>query len=154
MIATMYDWLLFLHVVAAMIWVGGTLAIGVLATHIVRRGEAGDVERFVSSLRVVGPLTLAPATIAVIGFGIWLVADSDAWDFGQTWIWIGLALFAGAFVVGAAFLSRAAVGAQRAAEAGDDAEAARQLGRWAWGNRLILVLLLAATWDMVAKPGL
>ena len=150
----MYDWLLFLHIVAAMVWVGGTLAIGVLATQTVRRREPAEVAHFIASLRVVGPLTLAPATIAVIGFGIWLVADSDAWDFGQTWVWTGLALFAGAFVVGAAFLSRAAIGAQRAAEAGDDAEASRQLARWAWGNRLILVLLLAATWDMVAKPGL
>ncbi len=40
------------------------------------------------------------------------------------------------------------------AEAGDDGEAARQLTRWSWGMRLILVLLLVATWDMVFKPGL
>jgi hypothetical protein len=34
------------------------------------------------------------------------------------------------------------------------AEAVRRLRQWAWGMRLILVLLLVVTLDMVAKPGL
>jgi uncharacterized membrane protein len=152
--ATLYDWLKFLHIVAAMVWVGGTVALSALATYIVRSGEREAIARFVGSLRFVGPLTLAPATLAVVGLGIWLVVDSDAWDFGQTWIWLALALFAAAFLVGAAFQSRAAIGAQRAAAAGNDGEAARQLRRWSWGSRVILVLLVLATWDMVFKPGL
>ena len=151
--ATLYDWLMFVHVLAAMVWVGGTVVIGTLATQLVRSGESAGIARFVGSLRLVGPLLLAPATLAVVGFGIWLVLDSDAWDFGQTWVWLGLALFAAAFVVGAASLSRTAIGAQRAAAAGNDAEAARQLSRWAWGSRLILLILVVATWDMVFKPG-
>jgi hypothetical protein len=52
------------------------------------------------------------------------------------------------------FQSRTAIGAQRAADAGDDGEAARQLRRWSWGTRLILLLLVVASWDMVFKPGL
>jgi hypothetical protein len=51
------------------------------------------------------------------------------------------------------FLSRAAVGAARASEGGDQAPARRQLSRWSWGIRLILLLLVIATWDMVFKPG-
>jgi hypothetical protein len=31
---------------------------------------------------------------------------------------------------------------------------ARRLVRWAWGSRLIVVILLVAAWDMVFKPGL
>jgi hypothetical protein len=126
----------------------------VLAAGIARSGERGAIERFIGSLRFVGPLVFAPATLAVVGFGIWLVLDSDAWDFGQTWVWLALVLFGTAFVVGAAFQSRAAIGAQRAAAAGDDREAARQLARWSWGSRVILLLLVVATWDMVFKPGL
>jgi hypothetical protein len=103
---------------------------------------------------VIGPLVLAPATIAVAGFGAWLVLDNEAWDFGQTWIWVAVVLFVAAFVAGAAFQSRSAIGAQRAAAAGDAGEAARQLSRWSWGSRLILLLLVVATWDMVFKPGL
>ena len=150
----LYDWLLFLHVVAAMVWVGGVVALNVLATQVLRSGEPDAVTRFTAGLRVIGPLALAPAVAALLAFGIWMVADSDAWNFGQTWVLVGLGLFAAAFVVGAAFQSRAAIGAQRAAAAGDAGEASRQLARWTWGMRLILVLLLVATWDMVFKPGL
>ena len=89
-----------------------------------------------------------------MAFGAWLVAESAAWDFGQLWLQLGLGLYAAAFLVGAAHQSRAAIAAERAAARGDDREAARQLRRWAWGMALIVLLLVATTWDMVFKPGL
>jgi hypothetical protein len=82
-----------------------------------------------------------------------MVVDDDAWGFGQAWVRLALALLAAAFVVGAVFQSRAAILAQRAVTAGDHGEATRQLRRWSWGMRLILLLLLVVTWDMVFKPG-
>ena len=91
--ATLYDWLMFLHVLAAMIWVGGGVALAVLATQVLRSGDSDAVARFVGSLRLLGPLMFAPALLAVLGLGIWLVLDSDAWDFGQTWVWLALTLF-------------------------------------------------------------
>jgi uncharacterized membrane protein len=151
---SLYNWLLFLHITAAMIWVGGLVTLSVLAGHTLRSGETDAITRFAKGLRVVGPLTLAPATVAVLALGIGLVFDSDAWHFGQRWLVLALALFALAFLLGAAFQSRAAIRAQRAAETGDQDEAANQLRRWTWGMRLILLLLLIVTWDMVAKPGL
>ena len=154
MTASLYEWLLFLHVVAAMAWLGGTLVVSVLAAVALRSARPEEIARFARSLRVVGPAVLAPATILLPALGIWMVVDSNAWDFGQTWVWLGLALYAAAFLFGAAFQSRAAIGAERAAGAGDDAEALRRLREWSWGSRAIGVLLLVATWDMVFKPGL
>jgi uncharacterized membrane protein len=150
----LYDWLLFAHVLAAMVWVGGAVLLGVLAIRVVRDGEPGAVGRFVASLRVIGPRVLAPATVAVVGFGVWLVLDSSAWDFGQFWIQLALVLYAAAFMVGAAHQSRTAIAAERAADRGDHDEARRQLGRWSWGYWAIVALLVVATWDMTAKPGL
>jgi len=152
--AALYDWLLLLHLLAAMTWFGGLIVLGSLATFLLRRGDPVSRARFVGSLRTIGPLVLAPSVVALLGFGIWLVADSDAWSLGQAWIAISLGLFAAAFVVGAAFQSRAAIGAERAAAVGDHAEAVRQLRRWTWGMWLIVALLVVATWDMVMKPGL
>jgi uncharacterized membrane protein len=152
--ATLYDWLEFLHVFAAMIWVGGLVAVGVFAIQALRSGDREVIARLVGSLGVIGPLLFAPAMVTVLGLGIWLVVDSDAWDFGQTWIWLALTLFAAAFLLGAIFQSRAAISARQAAAAGDDAGAVRQLRRWAWGMLLILLLLVVVTWDMVIKPGL
>jgi uncharacterized membrane protein len=150
----LYDWLLFLHIVAAMIWVGGAVLLGALATRVLRSGEPAAVARFLGSLRVIGPLVLAPATVAVLVLGVWLVLESSAWSFGQLWVQLALVLFAAAFLIGAAYQSRTAINADRAAARGDHDEARRQLARWSWGYRLIVLLLIAATWDMTIKPGL
>jgi len=96
--ATLYDWLKFLHILAAMIWLGGLVALGLLATQALRRRDRDSIVRLVGNLRMIGPLVFAPAMAAVVGFGIWLVLDSAAWDFGQTWIGLALGLFAVAFL--------------------------------------------------------
>jgi uncharacterized membrane protein len=152
-LATLHEWLVFLHVLTAMVWVGGLVALIAFGRYILRTGEDVAVARFIASLRVVGPLVLTPAAALVLVFGIWLVLDSDTWTFGQTWIWLSLALLGTAVLVGAVFLSRAALAAERAAKAGDHAQARQQLRRWSWGIMLILFLLVVATWNMFFKPG-
>jgi uncharacterized membrane protein len=152
--ASLYSWLLLLHIIAAMVWVGGAVMLGAQATRVVLAKDAAEVTRFLGSLRAIGPLVLAPATIMVLGFGIWMVLNSAAWDFKQEWVQLALGLFAGAFLIGAAHQSRAAILAERASQRGDDGEARRQLIRWSIGYWTILVLLVVAVWDMVMKPGL
>jgi uncharacterized membrane protein len=152
--ASLYEWLLFLHIVAAMVWVGGAVLVGALATRVARAGRAEDVARFLGDLRAIGPRVLAPSTVAVLGLGIWMVLKSSAWHFGQGWVRLALGLFAAAFLLGAAHQSRAAINAGRAAERGDEREALRQLVRWSAGYWAILLILLVAVWDMVFKPGL
>jgi len=150
--ADLYDWLLLLHILAAMFWLGGITVVGAFAVRILRTREPGATAAFLGSLRVLGPIVLAPAPVILLGMGIWMVAER--WDFGQTWITIAFALFAAAFLIGAAHQSRAAIAAERAAKEGDDATALRHLRRWAYGMAVILTLLIAATWDMVFRPGL
>jgi uncharacterized membrane protein len=154
MVAALYDWLLLGHIVAAMVWLGGGVVLAVLAVATLRGGDGQAVARFVGSLRVIGPAALAPATVATVGLGIWLVLDSAAWDFGQTWVQLALALFAAAVVVGAGQQARTAINAQRAIERDDHTEARRQLARWTWGYGVVVTLLLVVAWDMVFKPGL
>jgi uncharacterized membrane protein len=151
---SLYQWLMFLHVLAAMTWLGGLVVLIALSGLLIRTRDRDAIGRFSASLRRIGPLTLAPSTIAVVSLGIGLVLDSDSWRFSQGWIVLALALFAAAFLIGAAFQSRAAILLQRAVDAEDDDLAVRQLRRWAWGMRLILLLLVVATWDMVVKPTL
>jgi uncharacterized membrane protein len=151
--ATLYAWLMFLHVLAAMTWVGGLVVLTALSGQIHRSGDRDAIARFSGSLRRVGPLVLAPSTIAVVSLGIGLVLDSN-WNFGQRWIVLALALFAAAFLFGAIFQSRATIQVQRAVDSGNSDEAARLLRRWTWGMRLILLLLVVITWDKVVKPTL
>ena len=151
---SLYDWLLFLHVLAAMVWLGGGIMLAVIAARVLRDPDPSAVGRFTGSLRVLGPLVLAPATVAVLGLGIGLVVEADAWDFGQLWVQLGLGLFAAAFLIGPVWQRRTALRAERAAARDDGAEAHRQLKRWLWGYRLIVLLLVVAAWDMTTKPGL
>jgi uncharacterized membrane protein len=153
-IGALYDWLVLAHVLAAMVWLGSLVILGAFALRILRGGEPEETGRFLGTLRVIGPLALAPAPITLLAAGLAAVGDSDTWDFGQRWVQLGIALFAAAFAVGAAHQSRTAIGAERAAERGDHAEAAAQLRRWAWGMAVMVVLLVVATWDMVFRPGL
>jgi protein-S-isoprenylcysteine O-methyltransferase Ste14 len=137
-----------------MIWLGGGVMLAVTAVRVVGDSDPAAVRRFTATMRATAPFVLAPATVAVLGLGIGLVVDADAWDFGQLWVQLGLVLFAAAFLIGAAWQSRTALAATRASERGDDGEARRQLRRWLAGYALIVLLLVVAVWDMTTKPGL
>ena len=153
-VASLYQWLFLGHVLAAMLWFGGLVALSVLAWRLLVGDDPDATLRFAGALGVVGPVVFAPSVVAVLAFGVALVADSDAWDVGQTWVQLALALFALALVFGAAFQSRAGIGASRAAAAGDADAARRHVRRWSLGNLAVLALLRAITWYMFFKPGL
>jgi len=149
----MNDWLLYLHLVAAMVWLGGVAVLSVAGALVARSGDAALVGRFVRSLRVLGPAVLAPGALGTVAFGIWMAARGP-WTFDQGWVRLALGLAVAAIALGAGVLARSAVLAQRAAAVGDVAEAVRRLRLWSWGLRAVLVLLLVIAWDMVFKPGL
>ena len=151
-VAALYDWLMFGHVLAAMIWLGGWAVLSILAIQALRGRDPAAVARFAATMRFIGPRLFAPATVLVAGLGAWLVLDSAEWHFGQFWIELAIGLFAAVFVVGAGFQSRAAIGAERAIAAGNSEEAARHVARWAGGSLAILLLLVVTTWDMIFKP--
>lgn len=150
--AGFYDWLMFGHVLAAMLWLGGWAILGILATQALRQGDLASLARFAATIRFIGPRLLAPTIILVAGLGVWLVLDSRQWHFSQFWIALAIGLLAAVAVVGAGFQSRAAIGAERAIAEDNLEHATRHVRQWAWGSLLILVLLTAATWDMTVKP--
>ena len=118
-----------------------------------RRG-AGAIARFVGNLRVhrpgrPGARRPSRCSASVSGWS----STTRAWAFGQLWVLLALGLFGGAFAIGAAHQSRAALGAERALERGDEHEARRQLTRWSWGYRADRAAAGVAAWDMVFKPG-
>jgi uncharacterized membrane protein len=150
---TLYDWLKLAHILAAMVWLGGGLMLVFVARRARASGSPAAIVDFGRSLSYLGPRVLAPAVIAVFVFGVWMVLDSAAWDFSQTWVLLALALFALAFLVGAIYLSRVSVQLARQAEA--DREAGRSLlDRWLIGYAVVLAILVVTVWDMVFKPGM
>lgn len=153
-VGDLYGWLVFLHVLAATIWIGGVAMLTAFGLRVMRVRDDVFTRRFLESLRVVGPALLAPAPLVLLALGAGMVADSPAWSWDQDWIRIGTALFAAIFLVGVAHQAPVGVAAARAAERGEMPEALRRLRRWAYGMAAILALLAAAVWDMTFKPGL
>lgn len=150
--AALTDWLLLGHIVAAMLWLGGTTMLAVGAVAALRSSRPEAEAHFIRSLRFVGPTVLAPGSLLTLIFGIWLTSELDS--FNQFWVQLALGLLAMAFLVGIGFLSRIGIAAERAADRDDHAEASALLRRWSRVMAVVVVLLLVATWDMTFKPGL
>jgi len=150
---TLDNWLHFVHVLAAMTWVGGGLTLSVMGLR--ARSRPAAVREFGAVLPYVGIRVLMPAVILVLVTGVWMVIASAEWHFSQFWVLFALGLFAVAFLIGAVYLSRVGIQMERLAKApADDAPTgARLLNRWLVGYGIVLAVLLVAVWDMVFKPG-
>ena len=83
---TLHSWLLFGHILGAMAWFGGGTVLALLALRVRRATDAASYREFAGTLSYVGPRVLAPGVAAVLVFGIWMVLESTAFDFGQAWI--------------------------------------------------------------------
>ena len=149
------NWLLFLHVGGAMVWVGGGVMLSLVASRALASGDPALVREFGRSLQFLSLRSLAPAMLIVLLAGIALVIVRSR-SFEETWVRVGLAGFLAAFLVGVAYLSRVGIALQRATRADPvDVGAARDaIGRWILGYRAMLVILVLVFWDMVFKPGL
>lgn len=74
-----YDWLVFGHIVAAIAWVGGGLTMQIVGARLARAESPEAVAAFSRTAEWIGPRLFMPASLAVLGFGIALVAVADAW---------------------------------------------------------------------------
>jgi uncharacterized membrane protein len=150
---TWYTFFKSIHVIAAVIWVGGALMIQALAFRIVRTGDARRQAEFAKDTEVVGMRLFIPATWLLLLAGIAMMINLDlAW--GQNWIVFGLIAFALSFVVGAGFLGpeggRIAQVIER--EGPTSPEAQRRIRRILLISRCELVVLLTVVVNMVVKP--
>src|SRR6266498_165675 len=83
-LASLNDWLMFLHVLAAMVWVGGLVALNAFGVLALRAGDRDAVARFIGSFRAVGPFVLMPAAIAVLVLGFLMVLVHEGCTFYQS----------------------------------------------------------------------
>jgi uncharacterized membrane protein len=152
----MISWLVLVHILSAMVWIGGGVVLMVIGIRVRSDPDANAFAQFARLLPYVGLRVLMPAVLLVLITGIWMVLTSAAWKISQLWVLLALGLFAVAFLIGAIYLSR--IGLQLARMAGGTgtttAQAASVLDRWLVGYAAVLVVLLVAVWDMVFKPGL
>lgn len=149
------NWLHLVHVLSAMVWVGGGVTLSVMGLRARSSTEPGSVAAFARVLPYVGIRILMPSVVLVLITGILLVASDSEFHFSQAWVLLAFGLFALAFAIGGIYLSRVGIQLDRLGAAGPQAgtTAVALVNRWLVGYAIVLLVLLIAVWDMVFKPG-
>jgi uncharacterized membrane protein len=149
-----YEFLLFAHLLFVVAWVGTDIGMQVLGFRALGAGPQRTVE-FAADIEWLGTRLLIPASLLVVVFGVLLV-NNVGFDWGDTWIILGLAGFAFSAGVGSAFLGPetgriSKLGAERGPE---DPEVQARIRRVLLVSRIELLILVLVILDMVVKPGL
>ena len=152
---TLYEFLLFVHISATVVWVGAGLCSLILAVGYDRDGDEPSIRRFLADQERLATRLFIPASLTVVIFGIALVIESDAWTFKYLWIVLGLIGFAATFVTGLFMIKPASerIGAAMEREGGRLTSALRtDIRKLIVMARLDYVVLFLVIADMVIKP--
>jgi uncharacterized membrane protein len=148
-----YEFLKVLHVVAAVVWVGGASVTQLYAIRATRTSEPERIVNFSSDAEWVGTRVFLPMSLILVATGFGMIGDASL-DF-EAWIVIGLAVWVISAGVGASFLGpesgRIAKVVETEGAASPNAQA--RIKRIFLISRIELVLLLIVVVDMVVKPG-
>lgn len=149
-----YDLLVFLHVSAAIIWLGAGFVLAVLVFGAERAGERGRESSYHRDVGWLAPRLFIPASVSTLLLGILLVVDEEAWSFDQLWIAIGLAGWLVSFALGFFYFRPEGerIGELAARHGPDHPDLKRRIHRVNIIDRLQLVVLFLMVADMVIKP--
>jgi uncharacterized membrane protein len=151
---TLHNWLMFLHILGAIVWVGAVILLTAMTERANRAPDRAVVLRLSRDLEWVGPWLIGTSSAVVLGAGIWLVFVEEGMAFSQLWLVLTLILVGVSMVQG---ISSGPEGKRillMADERGpEDREVRRRLNRLLWLGRLDLLILVAVLWLMVFKPG-
>jgi uncharacterized membrane protein len=150
----MTDLLLTVHVLAAVIWVGGSVVMLAFGYYL-RGRDANTRVEYTRWTEWLAPRLFAPLSVAVIVAGP-LLADDIGYDFDQTWLTLGFVGWTLSFLIGIAFYPREGkkreqLVEQHGVEHEGVAASVNRVLTVATIDTLIIVLVVI---DMTTKPGL
>lgn len=151
---TLAKFLLLVHVVAVIVWLGGAFMLGLLFERAQRSKDESTVLGLARMGEFLGKAVFNPAGIITLAAGVWLVIEAD-FEFSEAWISIGFLGIATGAILGMAFYPKAF----RQVQAGIEADGLLSNDTLAALRRLRLVstlewaFLVVVVWAMVFKPG-
>jgi uncharacterized membrane protein len=148
-----YDFLLAVHLLCAVIWVGGGVTMHIFGRIATREGPEQQLAFTEHSIRI-GNLLFAPLSIVLLVAGILLV-DEVGYSYGDLWVTFGFVGFLVSLVTGIGYYPRAGRQyAEIAAGDGPGSAAAQAIyRRTATVNSFELTVLLLVVIAMAVKPG-
>lgn len=143
-----------IHVLAAVVWVGGAATVQVLAARIQRQQDPLRLAAFSKDIEWMGTRVYLPSSLIVLLLGIGLVVEGFP-EFSDLWIILALSGIAISIIVGAGYLGPASGKLAKLLEekGPEDSAAQETLARILVVSRVDLVILLLIVVDMVVKPG-
>lgn len=150
---TWFELWLFLHVIAAIAWVGGAGVIQVFGVLTKRARDPAKTVFFVRNVSWTVMRVFLPASVLVLVSGIGLT-ETSFWDWDEPFVVLGLLLWAAVSLVAFGYLGRAmgSAGAQLAAD-GPSPELGLRLRNLVWLSRALLATLVVIVFLMTVKPG-
>ena len=148
-----YELLVFLHISAAIIWLGAGFLIALLVLGAERAGDRQKEAGHHQDVAWLAPRLFIPASLSTLVTGILVVIDGP-WSFDQLWVTVAFVGWAVSFALGFFYFKPEGerIG-QIAQERGPaDPELASRLHRLNVVDRVQLAILFVVVADMVSKP--
>ena len=152
---TVFNLFKFLHVVAAIIWIGGAVTLSILNVRVRRMGDRSALAALGQQSAVLGRTLIGPAAASALVTGLVMIADAGI-AFTTLWVLWGAIAIAFSMYLGAGPIRR--TGEELASGASNPRSEPGRVG--ALGNQLRtlnainLIVLFSAVWAMVFKPTL
>jgi uncharacterized membrane protein len=150
---TWYTFFKSIHVITAVIWVGGATIIQAYAFRILGTGDGKRQAEFAKDTEVVGMRVFIPASLLLFLAALGMMINLD-WSWGQNWVVLALIAFGLSFASGAGFLGpESGRLAELIRDHGPDAPIVKaRIRRVVTVSRVELVVLLTVILNMVVKP--
>jgi uncharacterized membrane protein len=142
-----------LHVLFAIVWIGGALMIQLYAFRVLREDDAGRIARFAADTEFISMRTFIPSSLLLVVLGFVLMHQGNwQWHF---WVIFAIVVWAVSFLSGALYLGPTSgkIGKLIAERGTVDAEIKGMIERLLFHSRIELVLIALVAMDMVLKPG-
>ena len=148
-----YEILLFLHIAAATVWLGGGFMLLALVFRAERTDDGVLLKKLAENSKWLAQRIFIPFSLAVLVLGILLTIEGP-WGFGDLWIVLGLAGYAASFLTGILFLEPEGkrIDAAMTAHGPDSPQAAQHVRRINVVQRMEMVILFLVVAVMALKP--
>jgi len=142
-----------LHILMAIVWIGGALMIQLFAFRILAESDPRRIAEFARDVDLIATRTFIPASLSLVVLGFVLM-HLGGWDW-QFWSVFAIVVWAVSFLAGAAFLGpeSSRVVNLIGERGGVDTEIQSRIERIALFSRVDTVLIALIAMDMVLKPG-
>jgi uncharacterized membrane protein len=150
---TSYELWLFLHISAAIVWIGGATAAQVFAILAKRSGDPARTAALGRDIAFVGLRIFLPSSVVVLATGLLLTSDGN-WDWSEPFIVFGLVAWGlvALLAFGYVLPEMKKAGGRMAAEGPSPALVGR-VNTLVLIARVLIAVLFVIVFAMVVKPG-